>query len=357
MSMDARMAGIMSAAVADIVAPEDRAAAFGVLFCQSIRWFLRKCLHRTVLFSGECSAGFSWYFRGTRSVGDLPFARDASNSNSHEQSPMGSREPHQLHDNSLPEPIVHAADVPDRADDLRVERDFPDPVVLLEWLMALVGQGLLLKPMINCVREKGVIVIALVANTLGTCGFAATAYYPHKWLVYVVGISASISDLSFPAISALKSINASEEEQGRLQGAIYGARSLFEALGPVVFAALYAAMTRQSAWSQALPYVVASFIYFVGVGVALSLPVGKTPPPSKIVAVPAPLLSPTFGESPTSMYFETDDDDEYDEDEGTEDGGAFDRTVYSTAKQLDDDHFLAEPLLGSSSAAHVRNEL
>ncbi|GMF32186.1 unnamed protein product [Phytophthora fragariaefolia] len=115
-------------------------------------------------------------------------------------------------------------------------------------------------------------------------------------------------------------------------------------------------MTRQSVWSQALPFVIASFIYFVGVGVALSLPVGKTLPPSKIVAVPAPLLSPTYGESPTSMYFETDDDDE-DNDDELEDDAAFDRMVYSTAKELDGDDFLAEPLLGSGSATHVHENV
>lgn len=84
-------------------------------------------------------------------------------------------------------------------------------LMLLGGFLAVVGQALLLKPLIGCVREKGVIVIALVANTLGTCGFAATAYYPHKWVVYAVSVSGCISDLSFPAISALKSINASEE--------------------------------------------------------------------------------------------------------------------------------------------------
>ncbi|KAG6612616.1 Major Facilitator Superfamily (MFS) [Phytophthora cinnamomi] len=368
------MAGIMSAAVADIVAPEDRAAAFGVLFAS--------------LSVGFCASAFIAPFFSRESVlqvsagifvarvlwaifllpETLPIRTRMNKARWVVENPISSMTILFRNQLFMRLTCLIALTTFVLNGIFQIQSFYLNTIVgfdvkdfgnlmLLGGLMALVGQGLLLKPMINCVREKGVIVIALVANTLGTCGFAATAYYPHKWLVYVVGISASISDLSFPAISALKSINASEEEQGRLQGAIYGARSLFEALGPVVFAALYAAMTRQSAWSQALPYVVASFIYFVGVGVALSLPVGKTPPPSKIVAVPAPLLSPTFGESPTSMYFETDDDDEYDEDEGTEDGGAFDRTVYSTAKQLDDDHFLAEPLLGSSSAAHVRNEL
>ncbi|GMF30972.1 unnamed protein product [Phytophthora lilii] len=216
--------------------------------------------------------------------------------------------------------------------------------MLLGGLLALLGQGLFLKPLVRCFKEKGVIVIALAASMLGTGGFAATAYYPHKWLVYAMSIPGCISDLSFPAISALKSINASDKEQGRLQGAIYGARSVFEALGPVIFASLYAAMTRQSVWSQALPFIVAAFIYFVGIGVALSLPVSKSTSPSKSVTTAAPLLSRTDGESPTSMYFETDDDDDKMDETDIDE---FDRVVYATTADLDREDILAEPLLGS----------
>ncbi|KAE9215221.1 hypothetical protein PF005_g9533 [Phytophthora fragariae] len=304
-------AGVMSAAIADIVAPEDRAAAFGVLFAS--------------LSVGYCASAFIAPFFSREHILQITAGLFVTR--------------------VLWAIFLLPETLPIRTR-LSKARSRPGKLVLH-------GQVLLLKPLIRCVREKGVIVIALVASTLGTCGCAATAYYPHKWVVYTMSISGCISDLSFPAISALKSINASEKEQGRLQGAIYGARSIFEALGPVVFAAMYANMRRESVWSQALPFVVASFIYFVGVGVALSLPVGKIPPPSKIVAVPAPLLSPTYGESPTAMYFETDDDDE----DETEDDDAFDRLAFSSAKGLDDDHFLAEPLLGSSSATHVHDEV
>lgn len=89
-------------------------------------------------------------------------------------------------------------------------KDFGN-LMLLGGVLALLGQVLLLKPLVSCVKEKGVIVIALIASIVGTCGFAATAYYPHKWLVYAMTIPGSISDLSFPAISALKSINASDK--------------------------------------------------------------------------------------------------------------------------------------------------
>ncbi|RLN72719.1 hypothetical protein BBJ28_00008177 [Nothophytophthora sp. Chile5] len=225
-------------------------------------------------------------------------------------------------------------------------KDFGN-LMLLGGILALVAQGMLLKPLVGCFKEKGVIVIAMLGSLLGTGGFIITAYYPHKWVVYALSLTGCISDLSFPAISSLKSINCSEKEQGRLQGAIYGARAVFEATGPVLFASLYAAMTRDSVWSQALPYVVASGVYVVGIGVALSLPVGKSSPSGKIAVVPPPLLSPTYADSPSSssMYFETDDDDEEEED------GQDDRVIYADDGTLDDNQFLAEPLLGSGSTA------
>ncbi|RLN49305.1 hypothetical protein BBJ28_00007188 [Nothophytophthora sp. Chile5] len=225
-------------------------------------------------------------------------------------------------------------------------KDFGN-LMLLGGILALVAQGMLLKPLVGCFKEKGVIVIAMIGSVLGAGGFIATAYYPHKWVVYALSLTGCISDLSFPAISSLKSINCSEKEQGRLQGAIYGARAVFEATGPVLFASLYAAMTRDSIWSQALPYVVASGVYVVGIGVALSLPVGKSSPSGKIAVVPPPLLSPTYADSPSSssMYFETDDDDE------EEEGGEDDRVIYADDGTLDDSQFLAEPLLGSGSTS------
>ncbi|KAG2775132.1 hypothetical protein Pcac1_g14397 [Phytophthora cactorum] len=357
------VAGVMSAAIADAVAPEDRAAAFGILFAS--------------LTVGYCTGAFAAPFFSREHIlqiaailfvlrvlwaifllpETLPIRARLSKTRWVVENPVSSmailfRDQLFMRLTCL---IALTAFVMNGV--FQIQSFFLNTIVgfdvkdfgnlmLVGGILALLGQILLLKPLVSCVREKGVIVIALVASMLGTCGFVAIAYYPHKWLVYAMCIPGCISDLSFPAISALKSINVSEKEQGRLQGAIYGARSIFEALGPVIFASLYAAMTRESVWSQALPYVVASFIYLVGIGVAILLPVGKNPPPSKTVAASAPMLSPTYGESPTSMYFETDDDD----DEMEEEGG-FNRVAHATKADLDDEDFLAEPLLGNSSAA------
>ncbi|EGZ23508.1 hypothetical protein PHYSODRAFT_324709 [Phytophthora sojae] len=221
-------------------------------------------------------------------------------------------------------------------------KDFAN-LMLLGGVLALLGQGLLVKALVGCFKEKGVIIIALIASLMKTGGFAGAAFYPHKWVVFLSFIPGCIGDLTFPAISALKSMNVSEKEQGRLQGAIYGARSVFDAIGPIVFSSLYAAMTRQSLLSEALPYIVASCVYVVGIAVAVSLPVSKTPPSRSEVAVePAPLPPPVSDETPAlaSVYFETDKDE-------VEKG---DRVEYATSSMLDDDQLLSEPSLGANSS-------
>ncbi|EGZ23503.1 hypothetical protein PHYSODRAFT_484306 [Phytophthora sojae] len=185
-------------------------------------------------------------------------------------------------------------------------KDFAN-LMLLGGVLALLGQGLLVKALVGCFKEKGVIIIALIASLMKTGGFAGAAFYPHKWVVFLSFIPGCIGDLTFPAISALKSMNVSEKEQGRLQGAIYGARSVFDAIGPIVFSSL------------------------------------KTPPSRSEVAVePAPLPPPVSDETPAlaSVYFETDKDE-------VEKG---DRVEYATSSMLDDDQLLSEPSLGANSS-------
>ncbi|ETO64619.1 hypothetical protein F444_17903 [Phytophthora nicotianae P1976] len=358
------VAGVMSAAVADVVAPEDRAAAFGVLFASLSVGFCISAF-AAPFFSREHILQIAAALFVLRVVWavfllpeTLPIRTHTSKTRWVVENPVSSmailfRDQLFMRLTCL---IALTAFVMNGV--FQIQSFFLNTIVgfdvkdfgnlmLVGGILALLGQVLLLKPLVSCVKEKGVIVIALVASTIGTCGFVAIAYYPRKWLVYALTIVGCISDLSFPAISALKSINASEKEQGRLQGAIYGARSIFEALGPVIFSSLYASMTRQSVWSQALPFAVASIIYFIGIGVAISLPAGKNPLPSKNVANSAPLLSPTYGESLTSMYFETDEDDDELEDDD------YDRVAYATKANMDDEDFLAEPLLNTAAAKHV----
>ncbi|KAG7382803.1 Hippocampus abundant transcript 1 protein [Phytophthora pseudosyringae] len=357
-------AGVMSAAVADIVDPENRAAAFGVLFAsQSIGYCMTAFIapffsrdHILQIAAGLFVLRVLWALIILPET--LPVRATMNTTRWVMESPISSISI--LFRNQLFMRLTCLIALTSFVMNgiFQIQSFYLNTIVafnvkdfgnlmLLGGVLSLLGQGLLLKPLVSCFKEKGVIIIAMIACFVKTVGCGATAFYPHKWVVYASSVPGSLSDLSFPAISALKSTNVSEKEQGRLQGAIYGARSVFDALGPIIFSSMYAAMTRQSLWSQALPFIVASLIYFVGIGVALSLPVGRASSPSKIAAVPAPLPSPTCGEPPSSsaVYFETDDDDI-----DTEQGG---QMFYASGAVLNDHQLLAEPLLGNNSNTHT----
>lgn len=325
-------AGVMSASVADIVTPEDRAGAFGVLFAsQSVGYcmtaFIAPFFSRDTIL--QIAAGLFvlrvlWALLVLPET--LPVRSTVTKTRWVMESPFSSISILFRNQLFLRLTCLIALTSFVMSGTFQIQSFYLNTIVafdvkdfgnlmLLGGVLSLVGQGLLLKPLVSCFKEKGVIIIAMICYFLKNVGFAGTAFYPDKWVVYASSIPGSIGDLSFPAITALKSINASEKEQGRLQGAIYGARSVFDALGPIIFSTLYASMTRESLWSQALPFVVASLINFVGIGIALSLPAGKGSLPPKIAAVPVALPSPTCGESPSSstVYFETDNETEDDE--------------------------------------------
>lgn len=84
-------------------------------------------------------------------------------------------------------------------------------LMLVGGLTAIVAQSLVLKPLMDCIHEKGVIIVALIGSILATADYIATAFYPLKWIVYVGTVPNCISELSFAAISSLKSINCSEK--------------------------------------------------------------------------------------------------------------------------------------------------
>lgn len=88
-----------------------------------------------------------------------------------------------------------------------------------------------------------------------------------------------MTDMLSDAISAVEaSRNGIMQEQGRLQGAIYSARALFDALGPVAFGALYSRMKQHDPWSQATPFLLAAALHGVGISVALLIPTTKRHP-------------------------------------------------------------------------------
>lgn len=83
--------------------------------------------------------------------------------------------------------------------------------MLIGGVASILAQVVLLKPLMDCVKEKGVIVVALLTSILDCIVFIVSAFYPEKWLIFAVAAPSCIGELSFAAISSLKSVNVSEK--------------------------------------------------------------------------------------------------------------------------------------------------
>jgi DHA1 family tetracycline resistance protein-like MFS transporter len=55
-----------------------------------------------------------------------------------------------------------------------------------------------------------------------------------EWQVFLLVPIAGLGTLIFPAVSAMKSNAVDDREQGAIQGALYGVRSIGMALGPLM---------------------------------------------------------------------------------------------------------------------------
>jgi len=149
-------AGVMSASIADVVEPAQRAAAFGLSFASfsvgfcvasfvasystRVRLLEMGLIRREAVSIHQGAAGVttddeppdrSGFVCPACGVGCCHFARDTSPEPSiTAKGTLAHREPHPVHGHPVPIPAVHQLDVPGRAHELRLERSVADPHVL-----------------------------------------------------------------------------------------------------------------------------------------------------------------------------------------------------------------------------------
>lgn len=80
----------------------------------------------------------------------------------------------------------------------------------------LVMQGLLLPALLKVMPEKWVLVVAMSCSVLDMLGLSS-APYMGGWVVYAGLVIGAPSNMALPVISALKSVHAGEDEQGKVQ--------------------------------------------------------------------------------------------------------------------------------------------
>ncbi|ETV96171.1 hypothetical protein H310_10371 [Aphanomyces invadans] len=143
--------------------------------------------------------------------------------------------------------------------------------LLVVGVASMLSQGLFLHPLIRFVRERGVVVISMASYAVMSGLYLVVLSTRSKVVVFIVAACSGFGDIGFAAISSLKSTHVSEQEQGRVQGALYAVRALASATGPLAYSALYSASQGGSVASESSPFILSLALYVVATGVSCLL--------------------------------------------------------------------------------------
>ena len=134
-------------------------------------------------------------------------------------------------------------------------------------VLGIVVQGAIIKPLNECIGERRVVMVAFTFGAIHNVfyGLATT-----KFELFIGNALGSLVSMSFPTISAMKSNNVGECEQGRVQGALYSLSALASAVGPASLRIVYHA-TRDSDLPGFM-FLFASILYVIAVVCAYALP-------------------------------------------------------------------------------------
>ena len=140
---------------------------------------------------------------------------------------------------------------------------------LIIGVMGILVQTLLLKPLNSVIGERRVIIVAFLVGAYHNYlyGVAKT-----KSTIFISATIASLTGMSFPTISAIKSNNVNELEQGRIQGALYSLSSLASALGPMMLRYVYHKTKDGGGYGKGTMFIFGSCLYLVATFCAWLLP-------------------------------------------------------------------------------------
>ena len=123
--------------------------------------------------------------------------------------------------------------------------------------MAVIVQGLILKPIIASLGERRTIVLGLTVSMLALLGYAMAS---EGWVVLIIIIVGSLSGVALPTIQSLVAGSVDQSEQGAIQGALTSLVSLTSVLAPLIFTAgLFSFFT-----SELAPFVLPGAPFYLG---------------------------------------------------------------------------------------------
>ena len=124
-------------------------------------------------------------------------------------------------------------------------------------VMAVLVQGLLIKPIVARIGERRTITLGLTASMLA---FLAYGLASQAWMVPTIIVFGSLAGISLPAIQGLVAGTVLPNEQGKIQGAFTSLTSLTAIFSPLIFTSgLFSFFT-----SAAAPVILPGAPFFLG---------------------------------------------------------------------------------------------
>ncbi|XP_071627605.1 hippocampus abundant transcript 1 protein isoform X3 [Temnothorax longispinosus] len=99
-----------------------------------------------------------------------------------------------------------------------------------------VGAQIVLGPLMRTLGGKHTIMLGLLFEMLQLMWYG---FGSQTWMMWAAGVLASVSSITYPAISAFVSMHSDADKQGLVQGMVTGMRGLCNGLGPAMFGVIF----------------------------------------------------------------------------------------------------------------------
>merc|ERR1711936_1025208 len=103
-------------------------------------------------------------------------------------------------------------------------------------ILSVIAQTGLLTLLMKTIGAKHTIMVGLLFEMLQLMWYG---FGSQTWMMWSAGVLASVSSITYPAISAFVSMHADADKQGLVQGMVTGIRGLCNGLGPAMYGLIF----------------------------------------------------------------------------------------------------------------------
>lgn len=142
---------------------------------------------------------------------------------------------------------------------------------LMVGMCSVMAQAVLLKPLVECIGERWIVVLCFAAATVSNTMYGLA--HDRKG-VYAAVCLGALTGMAFPTISAIKANNVDASEQGRIQGALYAIQAISAGVGPTSMRSVDA-IAKKSGLPPGTMFFFAACLQSIALCLAYQLPKDK----------------------------------------------------------------------------------